>query len=509
MLYTVGTLASMLWWMANMPGLRHRLIVSWMAFVLVCCSATFAVWTSGGGLETRQFTFFVVLAVVCLSLYRNHRWALLAASLSLALAALTRPEVPLIAACCFGWFGTQHLVPMIDGLRSGRQSGSGIVRLFVATVKQLDWSRFAYLIMPFVIVVGAHFLFRYAYYDEWLPNTYYAKHVRPWWDMGIRYYVAAGIETGAYLLVPLAVYAMMMRWQAYRDSVYALVLLVVGLHVIYVMQIGGDHFEWRPMDFYWPLLALPAADGIVRLGGAIANKLRLIRTSSSSNLYAWVLLLFIPILFYTSAMQAALLFEGAKINERIWGIHIDLDEDNSRWLLLAPGMPALTAISNDLRQSFVQQSVGMRFVEHREFADQQIRNWSRYENMERGIIPDDLVYAVRTIGIVSYYLTSDVTIIDRFGLTDKTVARNPVTRPNSARAMAHDRIPPSRYLEERGVNIKIRPHTYYPLRALDIHKAQYVVKVGPDLWMPFDSEDHEWVVSSFEGRELIYRDTPE
>lgn len=38
--------------------------------------------------------------------------------------------------------------------------------------------------VPFVALVGAQFLFRYGYYGEWLPNTYYAKHVRPWYESG-------------------------------------------------------------------------------------------------------------------------------------------------------------------------------------------------------------------------------------------------------------------------------------------------------------------------------------
>ena len=90
--FTAGTVAAMLWWIARLPLLRHRGLVAWIALGLVCASATFAVWTSGGGLETRQFTFIVVLAVMCLSLYRDSRRGLLAASLSLAAAALTRPE---------------------------------------------------------------------------------------------------------------------------------------------------------------------------------------------------------------------------------------------------------------------------------------------------------------------------------------------------------------------------------------------------------------------------------
>ena len=52
-----------------MPGLSPRGLVAWIALGLMCSSATFAVWMSAGGLETRQFPFFIVLAVVGLTLY--------------------------------------------------------------------------------------------------------------------------------------------------------------------------------------------------------------------------------------------------------------------------------------------------------------------------------------------------------------------------------------------------------------------------------------------------------
>ncbi len=252
--FTVLTIGVMVWWVARFPSLPHRELTVWMALGLVCSSATFAVWTSGGGLETRQFTFFIVLAVVCLSLYRSNRWGLLAASLSLAAAALTRPEGPLIAVLCFGWFAAQ------------RCADAGRLRL--------NWRELAYLIAPFVVLVGAHFLFRYAYYGEWLPNTYYAKHIRPWYESGFRYMVAAALETGLYLLIPLAWIALRQRWRQYRDGSYALVLLLVAAHMAYVMRIGGDHFEYRPLDFYWPLLAPPVATGIVHLAARLAAWLR-------------------------------------------------------------------------------------------------------------------------------------------------------------------------------------------------------------------------------------------
>ena len=477
--FTAATVAAMMWWIARLPLLRHRGLVGWMALGLVCSSATFAVWTSGGGLETRQFTFFVVLAVVCLSLYRDSRRGLLAASLSLTAAALTRPEGVLLAALCCGWFVIQRMAD------TGRLNP--------------DWRRLLCLAAPFVILVGAHFLWRYGYYGEWLPNTFYAKHVRPWYESGFRYLWAAALETGLYLLIPLAAVAMRNRWRASRDGIWALVLLLVGVHMAYVMRIGGDHFEYRPLDFYWPLLAVPASMSIVHLGRRIANR-RWVRRLPPRCQWARIcaIALFVPVLFYTGAIQGTLLFRGAAIRERISKLHIELDEGNAWRLLTAPGMPMLVAISNELRRQASQQSVAARFTEHREFLNRQMWAWRPYENMDDGAIPDDALMARGGLG--RFYWLPDLQVIDLDGLTDATVARNPVEHPNHRRVIGHDRQPPRGYLEERGVNINIRPSATSKLQALD--RAEYAVKVGPSLWMPFDSPDRQWVLDRFAGRGL-------
>ncbi len=503
--FTAGTVGALAWWVYRLPSLPNRGLVGWMALGLVCSSATFAVWTSAGGLETRQFTFFIVLAVVCLSLYRDRRAGLLAASFSLAGAALTRPEGPLIAVCCFGWFAVQR---MSDAKRM-----------------RVDWRELAYLAAPFVILVSAHFLFRYAYYGEWLPNTYYAKDVRPWYESGFRYLLAAALDTGLYLLVPLAWVALRHRWRESRDGIYGLVLLLIVVHMAYVMRIGGDHFEYRPLDFYWPLLALPAAEGIACIGSRLAafdwrripiptallakGKTVLRQAESRQNLDSYrlwlpgartcALILFVPVIFYCGAIQAALFFEGAKIDERIMHLHIELDEGNASWLLAAPGMPALAAISNDLRRQSAVQAVAAPFAEHREFANVRLRGYQPYENMKRGVIPEDALMAAGSLGIRFYYLP-DLKVVDRQGLTDATVARNPVTTPNHQRIIAHDRSPPPGYLDQRGVNIYVFAASSSEAQALDL--GQYAVKVGPGLWMPFDSDDHEWVAASFAGHDL-------
>lgn len=470
---TAGTLTTMLWWVAHIPGLRHRKLVAWMALGLVCSSATFAVWTSGGGLEMRQFTLFVVLAVVCLSLYRHRLRGLVAVSLGLAAAAYTRPEGPLIAACCFGWFAIQRMVE------------TGRLRPDRRLVREL-----AYLVGPFVVLVAAHFLFRYAYYGEWLPNTYYAKHVRPWYEAGFRYLCAATLETGLYLLVPLALVALRARWKTQRDLVYALPLLCIFPHMAYIMRIGGDHFEYRPLDFYWPLLAVPASVGIVWLGDRIRPCLQL---STVRGIPGVTLALFFAVVFYASVIQNFYLYTLAKIDRPLLNVVVNLS-----WLV--PGVEPLGVITSDLYRGLIRQLVGVRVSDHHRFADRRVRDWSPYERMERDAIPDDAVMAAGGIGIVSFYVPA-LTIVDVWGLTDATVAQSPVKVPNRFWRMAHDRRPPPGYLEQRGVNFKLYPPAEDGLWALT--RAKYAVQVGPNLWMPFDTTDHQWARDRFSGRELL------
>lgn len=476
--YTAGTLAVLLWWGMRTPGLAYRGLTTWLALGLVCSSATFAIRTSGGGLETRQFTFFIVLAVVCLALYRRNQWGLLAASLSLAAAALTRPEGPLIAALCGIWFVGQSM------------ADTGRLRP--------DWRGLAYLIAPCVILIGAHFLFRYGYYGEWLPNTYYAKFVRPWYEMGFRYLWAAALETGLYLLLPLAWIGLRWRWREHRDGIYALVLLLIVVYSAYVMRVGGDSIEYRPLDFYWPLLALPAATGIVYLGSRIAGVMRTIaRRRVVWNTYIWALLIFAPVLFYANAMQAILLLESVKRPLR----QAELTAANYGWLLAAPGMPALSAISNDLRADLDTHFAAHRFDRTGKDAIHKLALYQPYASMERDIIPDDAVTLGRSMGIIPYYIP-DLQFIDYYGLTDATVARNPVNEPNHQRKAAHDREPPPGYPGERGVNIYIFPASKTSAAALEY--AAYAVQVGPDLWMPFDAIDRQWVLKHFGSYNLVF-----
>ena len=487
--YTVAALGAMAWWAWRLPGLRERGLVWWMALALLCTSATFALWTSAGGLETRQFTFFVLLAVVALTAHRGSRGGLAVASLSLSLASLTRPEGPLIAACCFAWWAAQEAASA-----SKEPLGGGGVRAWAwGVIRRMDWRGALWLALPFALIVGAHFLWRFSYYGEWLPNTYYAKFVRPWWDVGLRYLAAAGLETGLYLLLPLAAWGTWARCRERRDLAYGLPLLIIAPHAAYLARIGGDLMEWRPLDFYWPLLALPAAAGLARAGAGSARLLERWKLGARfAHDRSLAVALFVPVLFYAGAMQGALFEESLPPPPMRY---IPLDSGNASWVLAAPGMPALVALSNELRRSLEPHWSGAPVYIAWRGAENLIRRWAPYSGMERGVIPGDAVNATPWAGVQPYYLP-DLTFVDLYGLNDWVVARNPA-RPNSERRIAHDRFPAHGYLDSRGVNFEVRPSERDVWSA--ISAAQYAAEVSPGLWMPFNAPSLKWVEERFDS----------
>ena len=492
--FTAATLGALAWWVWRLPGLRDRGLVWWMALGFLCTSAIFAKWTSGGGLETRQFTFFVVLAVAALTAHRGSRRGLLVASFSLALASLTRPEGPLIAACCFAWWAAQELADG-DGARRG-----SVREWALGALHRIDWRGALALALPFLLIVGAHFLWRYSYYDEWLPNTYYAKYVRPWWDIGLQYLAAAGVETGLYLLLPLGLWAARGRWRERRDLGYGLPFLIIAPHAVYLARIGGEHLGLRALDFYWPLLALPAADGLARVGASAAaawGRLRA-RARRGDGAYAldggeysrngrlWAIALFLPVLFYAGAIHMSLFWDDLFPTDGR-----DAVQWRPGWVPPAPGMPALVDLSVKLRETTTPRGSGIRLG----LGSLRLA-WEGYEEMERGLIPNDAVAVVQSAGTGPYYLP-DLRFVDYHGLTDWVIARNPSVVPNSERLLAHERFPPPGYLEERGVNFSVFPVA--PSAGAALSTAPYALQFAPGLWMPFDALSREWADERFDS----------
>lgn len=482
------------------------------SLLLLATNRNVAVWATSG-LEARQFTVFVVLAVWLLGEYAARPRRLWLASLALTGAALTRPEGLLIFAACVGWY-------LIDALVARR------FRIHDA----------ARLIAPFAVIVAGQFLFRRFYYDSWLPNTYYAKHVRGWTESGDHYLFAAALENGLFLLGPLAVIGALVRWARRRDSVHFLSLAIMVPHLYYVRQIGGDHFEFRPLDFYWPLLSVAAVDAL--LGGvyllqrpargagagvlaaaptrSLAAALAAIRRFAArvippASLRAAVLpwagfaVALVVLIDYATVLQRAHDDLTRHRTTRALGYKVfaEVTRENTPWAFRLPLMGRWIDKYNRASWYCVDHHSCTRQREHQVYWRLLIEEFGPYQAfdaMSPDALPGDAVWVREAVGIAPYYIPG-VTVIDLYGLTDAVIARTPVDRPNAERSMAHDRRPPPGYLESRGVNIDIGPAVTSQGQAL--HGAYWALRLRDDLWMPFLSVDGAWVSRNFQGRPLF------
>jgi len=470
------------------------LIVAWMAFrqrswgsvvavlVLLAANRSFAVWVTSG-LETRQFSLFVLAAVALLGSPRAasagvDTRGLIAASFMLAACELTRPEGSLIFVACFACY-------VLYQWMARRLSFRGILALGV----------------PFTVLVGAHYLWRRGYYHDWLPNTYYAKHVRAWRESGDHYFTAAALEHGLYLLVPLGLFGLVHRLRR-QDPTHLFSAAILVPHALYVRDIGGDHFEFRPLDFYWPLLSLAAVDGLFALASWLSLRVRSYRTALRSGLILVGLGL---LLEYGTVLQRAheRLTADRTTRGTAYKLYAPVTAENFPEAFYLPGLQRFIEKYNQSSWFCVDHQSCTRRGEHRaywELLDREFGPYRAFDEVGRDALPASAVWAREAVGVGPYYLPM-VTVIDLYGLTDAVIARTPVERTNAERTMAHDRHPPPGYLEARGRNIDIGPAVRSEGEAL--RAAYWAFRVREDVWMPFLSPDGDWVIGAFQGKSLF------
>jgi hypothetical protein len=236
-------------------ALGPRIASAWasIAAIVLALSAGFACWSSGG-LETQLFTMLVVGALDALVVAIQEPTGLRRAAVLLALASMTRPEGPLVAAVLgVVWIG-QRLV--------WRKHGGGVRHEFVAAA----W---------FVALWAPWFAWRWWYYGYPFPNTYYVKAAGEWRDPshpsqmlahGVHYVWTWFDQTGFAYVLPVAGYGLFADRR--RDTLVLAAACVVLLVVYggYAASVGGDFMGLH--RFIMPLTAIAAicvALGVARL----------------------------------------------------------------------------------------------------------------------------------------------------------------------------------------------------------------------------------------------------
>ncbi|HSF16767.1 MAG TPA: hypothetical protein VLK65_14555 [Vicinamibacteria bacterium] len=395
----------------------------WIVLVVVFGLVTnfsFLMWTSSG-LETSLFNFLFA-AWVASVLYlegRSTAWMAIV-SLCAGLLALTRPDGMLMIAASAVLFATVMLsrrrLPRLDELLGA-----------------------APLAIPVV-----HTLWRRAYYGEWLPNTYYAKHVEAWPEAGLRYLLSYVLEYGLWFWALLVVVAVWMSrrsraraWEATSllrvDPSSLSVLCVVATTVAhvgyYILAIGGDHFEYRVLSHTVPLILLSAVWAANRLavGGHIGRPLALVLPTVVVAL-SWP----IPWMVWKRSQQADARTTSFNLVVRV----ADAFPPGTRWY---------AARFDDLQEWLIRgHAIGKRYQEHRVFHLYRIASLPRERKLSEDWHTEHRVHAARTVGVVGWILAR-ADVIDLFGLNDWVTARNPKRR--RSRRMAHDRVPPPGYVE--------------------------------------------------------------
>lgn len=411
---------------------------------------SFAVWASSG-LETRAFELLVTggalrLCVEIERLRAGSRPRLWSPWL-FGLATLTRPDGLLFSACAFA-------AALLAIAPRGRAA------VLVAARGAAPW----------VALVGAHFAFRRLYYGAWLPNTYYAKvGGRTWWDAGFDYLAAFSLEYAVYLWIPAIVAGAVAFRRDGRGHVPALFAALILPLAAYVAAIGGDHFEYRPIDLYLPFAFLLAGRGAQYLASPAVPAWRPVAVGAY---LALALAASVELPWQSRAQFPARYLPGfpgglTSEPERVYW----LDPDRNLVHRLPGFRSAARAHLALLRRSSVR-FVGVRAEEHARFLALVSAEGRRLAALvARGTLPGDVHIATGAVGAIPYY--SGLRTLDRLGLTDAAVARS---APQRERVMAHDRSASFEYGRERGVDLWAAHDVHFLHRAGSPHPLLLIAR---------------------------------
>jgi len=433
------TVTVVLWllvvWCALRSAARGRQV--WIAVVpalFLAATRSVAVWSTSG-LETRLFEVLIVggtlrLIVEIQAHISGEKPPRPLAAVLLALASLTRPDGVLISLAAIAGMA----------LRFRGRLGLRLVLVSLGI---------------YVFLVAGHFAFRLVYYGEWLPNTYYAKvGGRTSWDLGFAYLAAVILEYAAYLWLPILVAALFHHRTRATLFIPALFGAVVIPHALYVTAVGGDHFEYRPFDLYFPFAFLLMADGVRHVARARAS-------SIGVATYLALVLIGLFELPYQSHRQFPNEYisgfpgksEGSAETEDFL---LPQRDPIYRW----PGLRHIAAAHRDLQRTLTANFACVRQEEHRLFlAEADADGLCVRRLIDQELVPQDVHIAIPSVGAIPY--VGEFRALDRTGLTDKGVAKQESAVEGW---MAHGKNATLEYMQAAGVDlVSIDVHVTWPV----------------------------------------------
>lgn len=240
----LGALATLLSYALALRLWRDRWLATALAlgYALVDNS-----WTAWAALGLEGHLLAVTLLATLLALSSALRFKGAWVGLGLAAAMMTRPDAALFVALVLAH---EAITTLIQWARARRAPG--------ARLRELGQT-----LGVLALVYGAYWWWRYDYFGYPFPNTYYLKLGAgkiDAWQRG-REYVQGFFKIREY--VPAAA---LLGVLALGQPVARLLLLYVGLHVFYVVYVGGDFFPGhRFLVAQVPLFGLLMGAGVAQL----------------------------------------------------------------------------------------------------------------------------------------------------------------------------------------------------------------------------------------------------
>lgn len=331
----------------------------WLAAVLFTLSLEARIWATGG-LETMFFTLLVFATV----------WGILQKK--------------------YNWVGWLMLAMMLTRLDSVVIIGICILFVFIEDRKNI-----IKVILPLFLYLP-FLLWRYLYYGDLLPNTYYTK------SGGGSYYEQGFYYVWLYASIYISSFLILIGLKFIKRKEIILPLsIIISYIVFFVARVGGDFMYAR---FLIPLI--PLVYFIIEFSLKQFNKPKLL----------FGVLLLVPVemslrndMFYNVKEEHKPAFELKGITDEQWYWSHKVSGDNN-------------LIDNDkVTGEMVQQLLAR----------------------------DSFVVLLRSQCAFGYYLGNNITCIDNSGLTDSYIARLPIKERSR---VGHEKTATLEYMKQRGVH---------------------------------------------------------
>jgi arabinofuranosyltransferase len=282
--------------------------------------------------------------------------------------------------------------------------------LFVDAQRRRQLVRY---LIPFFVLFVPYFIWRWHYYGDWMPNTFYAKSAdKTYFKQGIEYLLITVIGSGLWLTLPLVALG---GFFTRRSLIGRYSLLVLPIYLGYVAKVGGDFMLGRFFVPALPLWFLLADAGY--------------RVLISKNHWRWAIALLIPasvVALPVGIIQPGEIYHGVADERTYVPVH-----------------------------NFATMETGaFGYIFGRRLFDQLTA---------RHVTPK---IALFSIGMAGYY--SKLPVFDLRGLTSRSVAHQPIEKRGRP---GHEKVASPAFVVESGAQLSemaVFPQSYARLSTVNV-----------------------------------------